>query len=88
MTSFAQKTYLNPLKRLRHGSFIIVLKKLVKVKSGKVVQFSSQSDTFGKIAIIKQSRNADLKDVFCVLYHGRSQTALAIKTKESNLMNN
>ena len=40
----------NPLKRLKPGSFKIN-------KSGKVVQFSSQ------IAIIEQSKNKNLKEV-------------------------
>ena len=47
------------------GSFTTILYKLVKLRPGKVVQFSSQSDVLGKIAIIQQSRNVDLKEVFC-----------------------
>jgi len=37
------------------------------MKSGKVVQFSAQSDIFGKIAIIQQTRQLDLKEMFCYL---------------------
>ena len=56
---------INPLKRLKLGSLTTILKTRVKMKSSKVVQFTSQSDIFGKIAIIQQSRNVALKEVFC-----------------------
>ena len=40
--------------------------KTVKVKTNsKVVQFSAQSDIYGKISLMLQSRKVDLKDVFC-----------------------
>ena len=55
----------NPLKRLKLGSSTTVLKKPANMKSYKVVQFSFQSNIFGKIAIIQQSSNVDLKEVFC-----------------------
>ena len=35
------------------------------MKSDKVIQFSSQSNIFGKIVIIQQSRNIDPKEDFC-----------------------
>ena len=35
----------------------------VKVK-GREVQFSSQSDIFGKIALIAQARSVDLQEIF------------------------
>ena len=57
--------FFNPLKRLKLGSFTTILKKPAKMKSYKVVQFSFQSNIFGKIAIIQQSSNVDLKEVFC-----------------------
>ena len=57
--------FFNPLKRLKLGSFTTILKKPAKTKSYKVVQFSFQSNIFGKIAIIQQSSNVDLKEVFC-----------------------
>ena len=57
--------FFNPLKRLKLGSFTTILKKPVKMKSGKVVQFSFQSDIFGKTVIVQQSRNVDLKEFFC-----------------------
>ena len=44
--------FCNPLKRLKLA-FTKILKKHVKIKSGKVVQFSCQSDIFGKIATIE-----------------------------------
>ena len=56
--------FFNPLKQLKL-QFTTILKKIVKIKSGKVVQFSSQSDIFGKIVINQQSRNVALKEVFC-----------------------
>ena len=57
--------FFNPLKRLKLGSFTIILKKPVKMKSDEVVQFSSRSNIFGKTAIVHQSRNVDLKKFFC-----------------------
>ena len=35
------------------------------MRSDKVIQFSSQSNIFGKIVIIQQSRNIDPKEDFC-----------------------
>ena len=57
--------FFNPLKRLKLASFTTILKKPVKMKSGEVVQFSFQSDIFGKTVIVHQSRNVDLKEFFC-----------------------
>lgn len=57
--------FFNPLKRLKLGSFTTILKKPGEMKSYKVLQFSFQSNIFGKIAIIQQSSNVDLKEVFC-----------------------
>ena len=45
--------FYNPLKRLKLA-FTKILKKHVKIKSGKVVQFSCQCDIFGKITTIKE----------------------------------
>ena len=53
------------LKRLNVGTFTKMLKKTVKMSSGKEVQFSAQSNIFGKIALIQQFRPLDLKQVFC-----------------------
>ena len=45
--------FYEPLKKMKLGTFSTLLKKSVKVKtSGKVVQFSTQSNIFGKIALI------------------------------------
>ena len=56
-----------------------------------MVQVSSQSEIFGKIAIIQQSRNVDLKEVFCYplkpvpwpIAHGSGDM---IKTSKPTLM--
>ena len=55
-----RKSIQDPLKKLRLGTFTNMNKKVkVKVK-GREVQFSSQSDIFGKIALIAQARSVDL----------------------------
>ena len=56
------KSIQDPLKKLRLGTFTNMNKK-VKVK-GREVQFSSQSDIFGKIALIAQARSVDLQEIF------------------------
>ena len=58
------KSICDPLKKLRLGTFTNVNKKVtVKVK-GREVQFSSQSERFGKIVLIAQSRSVDLQEIF------------------------
>ena len=58
------KSIYNPLKKLRLGTFTNMNKKVkVKVK-GRDVQFSSQSEIFGKIALIAQSRSIVLQEIF------------------------
>ena len=52
------------LTRLNLGSFTKLLKKTVKMKNGKETQFTTQSNIFGKIALIQQFRPLDLKEVF------------------------
>ncbi len=52
------------LSRLSLGTFTKLLKKTVKMQNGKEVQFSAQSNIFGKIALIQQFRTLDLKEVF------------------------
>ena len=83
--------FFHPLKRLKLGSFTTVLKKTVKMKSGMVVQFSVQSDIFGKIAIIQQTRQLDLKEVFCyplgpVPWSIANSSGDMVKTSKSVLM--
>ena len=57
------KSIYDPLKKLRLGNFTNRNKKVkVKVK-GREVQFSSQSEIFGKIALIVQSISADLQEI-------------------------
>ena len=53
------------LKKLNLGTFTNLLKKTVKMANGKEVQISAQSNIFGKIALIQQFRQLDLKQVFC-----------------------
>ena len=58
------KSIYDPLKKLRLGTFTNMNKKVkVKVK-GREVQFSSQSEIFGKIVLIAQSRSVDLQEIF------------------------
>ena len=45
--------FFSPLKRLKLGSYTTILEKPVQMKSGKVVQSSTQSDIVDKIAIIQ-----------------------------------
>ena len=53
------------LNKQNLGTFTKLLKKKVKVRSsGKIVQFSAQSNIFGKITLIQQFRPLDLKEVF------------------------
>ena len=68
------------------------MKKTIKVTTNsKVVQFSTQSDIFGKISLMQQNRMVDLKDVFCYPL-GPVPWALAtsngelMKTSKSQLM--
>ena len=61
------------------------------MKSGKVVQFSAQSDIFGKITIIQQTRQLDLKEVFCyplgpVPWSIVTSSGDMVKTSKSALM--
>ncbi|XP_066917320.1 uncharacterized protein [Clytia hemisphaerica] len=52
------------LNRLNLGTFTKLLRKTVKMPNGKEAQFSTQSNIFGKIALIQQFRQLDLKEVF------------------------
>ena len=45
--------FFSPLEWLKLGSYKTILEKPVKIKSGKDVQSSTQSDIAGKIAIIQ-----------------------------------
>ena len=81
------KSIYDPLKKLRLGTFANMNKKVkVKVK-GREVQFSSQSEIFGKIALIAQSRSADLQEIFkyplgSVPYALADSMGTMIKTKK------
>ena len=57
--------FYEPIKRQRLVTFAS-MKKTVEVKTNsKVVQSSPQSDIYGKISLMQQSRKVDLKDAFC-----------------------
>ena len=81
----------DPLKKLKLGTFSS-MKKVVKVQTnGKTVQFSAQSNIFGKVAIVQQRRDIDLKKVFCyplgpVPWALADATGGMMKTSKSTLM--
>ena len=85
------KSIYNPLKKLRLGTFTNMNKKVkVKVK-GREVQFSSQSEIFGNIALISQSRSVDLQEIFkyplgSVPYALADSMGTMIKTKKEDLL--
>ena len=85
------KSMHDPLKKLRLGTFTNINKKVkVKVK-GREVQFSSQSDIFGKTALITQSRSIDLQEIFKYLlgsvpYTVADSMGTVIKTKKTDLL--
>ena len=58
---------------------------------GREIQFSSQSEIFGKIALIAQSRSIDLQDIFryplgAVPYALADSMGTMIKTKKPDLL--
>ena len=84
------KSIYDPLKELRLGAFTNINKKVkVKVK-GREVQFSSQSEMFGMIALIAESRSVDLQEIFkyplgSVPYALADSMGTMIKTKKLDL---
>ena len=61
------------------------------LKELQVVQFSAQSDIFGKITSMQQNRNIDLKEVFCyplepITWALATCNGKLMKTKKSKLM--
>ena len=85
--------FYEPLKKMKLGTFSTLLKKSVKVKmSGKVVHFSTQSNIFGKIALIQQIRPLDLKEVFSyplgpIPWSLATSAGELMKTRKAALMN-
>ena len=85
------KSIYDPLKELRLGAFTNINKKVkVKVK-GREVQFSSQSEMFGMIALIAESRSVDLQEIFkyplgSVPYALADSMGTMIKTKKADLL--
>ena len=83
--------FYEPIKRLKLGTFTKMMKRSVKTKDGKIVQFSTQSEIFGKIAIIQQTRKLDLKQIFCyplgpVPWSLATSAGELVKTNKSTLM--
>ena len=83
--------FYDPIKKLKLGTFNS-LKKTVKVKTtSREVQFSFQSDILGKISLVQQSRDIDLKEVFSyplgpVPWSLATSTGQMVKTSTSALM--
>ena len=82
------KSIYEPIKKLRLGTFSDLKKKVpVKVK-GKVLQFSAQSEIFGKIALVSQSRRIDLKDVAISSTNGSSRTDIVFDVYNNDSIKN
>ena len=83
--------FYDPIKKLKLATFNS-LKKTVKVKTtSREVQFSFQSDIFGKISLVQQSRDIDLKEVLRyplgpVPWSLATSTGQMVKTSKSALM--
>ena len=59
-----EKSIYDPIKKLKSGIFSNISKTVIVKLRGKDVQFSLQSEIFGKIVLISQSRVLDLKELF------------------------
>ena len=59
-----EKSIYDPIKKLESGIFSNISKRVIVKLRGKDVQFSVQSEIFGKIVLISQSRVLDLKELF------------------------
>ena len=57
--------FFDPITKLKLGTFSTMQKTVRFQTNGKTVQFSTQNDVFGKVALIQQRRDVDLKEVFC-----------------------
>ena len=80
------KSIYNPLKKLQLGTLTNMNKKVKLKVKGREVQFSSQSEIFGKTVLIAQSRSLDLQEIFMyplgsVPYALADSIATMIKTK-------
>ena len=85
------KSIYDPLKKLQLGTFTNMNEKVkVKVKR-REVQFSSQSEIFGKIVLIAQSRSVDLQEILkyplgSIPYVLADTMGTMIKTKKADLV--
>ena len=83
--------FFEPLRKLKLGTFSS-MKKVIKVQTkSQVFQFIAQSNIFGKIALIQQSRKIDQKEVLSyplgpVPWLFTSVTGGMVKTNKSVLM--
>ena len=59
-----EKYMYDPIKKLKLGTFSNMTKRVAVKLRGRDVQFSLQSEIFGKIAPISQSRVLDLQEIF------------------------
>ena len=85
------KSIYNPLKKLQLGTLTNMNKKVKLKVKGREVQFSSQSEIFGKTVLIAQSRSLDLQEIFMyplgsVPYALADSIATMIKTKQTDLL--
>ena len=86
-----EKSIYDPIKKLKLGTFSNMTKRVTVKLSGRDVQFSVQSEIFGKIALISQSRVLDLKEIFkyslgSIPYALAGHIGMMVKTKKSNLL--
>ena len=57
--------FIDRINKLELGTFSTMQKTVRVQTNGKTVQFSAQRDIFGKVALIQQRRDVDLKEFFC-----------------------
>ena len=57
--------FIDRINKLELGTFSTMQKTVRVQTNGKTVQFSTQRDIFGKVALIQQRRDVDLKEFFC-----------------------
>jgi len=85
------KSMFDPIKKLRMGTFSTMKKKKNVHVKGREVQFSSQSEIFGKVSLISQTRDINLKDIFkyplgLVPYSLCDEMGIMVKNKKSDLL--
>ena len=86
-----EKSIYDSIKKLKSGTFSNKTKKVPVKLRGRDVQFSIQSEIFGKIALISQYGVLDLKEIFkyslgSIPYPLADHIGLMMKTKKSDLL--